>query len=55
MKKTVLLITAICAIMIVGVQTGSAQSKKKTNAEWKKILTPNQYYIMVESGTEALQ
>ena len=24
----------------------------KTPAEWKKTLTPNQYYIMVESGTE---
>ena len=24
----------------------------KTPAEWKKILTPNQYFIMVESGTE---
>jgi peptide-methionine (R)-S-oxide reductase len=52
MKKTILLITAICAIMVVGVQTGSAQSKKKTNAEWKKILTPDQYEIMVERGTE---
>src|SRR5579864_30542 len=52
MKRTVLLITAICAMMIVGVQTGSAQSKKKTNAEWKKILTPDQYEIMVQRGTE---
>jgi len=24
----------------------------KAPAEWKKVLTPNQYYIMVESGTE---
>jgi peptide-methionine (R)-S-oxide reductase len=52
MKKTILIITAICAIMVVGVQTGNAQSKKKTNAEWKKILTPDQYEIMVERGTE---
>jgi peptide-methionine (R)-S-oxide reductase len=52
MKKTILLITAICAMMIVGVQTGSAQSKKKTNAEWKKILTADQYEIMVQRGTE---
>lgn len=52
MKKAILLITAICAIIVVGVQTGSAQSKKKTNAEWKKILTPDQYEIMVQRGTE---
>jgi len=52
MKKTILLITAICAIIVVGAQTGSAQSKKKTNAEWKKILTPDQYEIMVQRGTE---
>ena len=33
-------------------QTGSAQSKRKSAAEWKKTLTPNQYEIMVEKGTE---
>lgn len=38
----------------------SAQSKKKnetfpitkTEAEWKEILTPKQYFIMIEKGTE---
>lgn len=28
------------------------RSKSKTAAEWKKILTPNQYEIMVNRGTE---
>ncbi len=36
---------------------GNAQSKKtykvsKTNKEWKKLLTPKQYYILREAGTE---
>src|SRR5580693_5591984 len=52
MKKIVLFTTAIVALVFIGVQTGSAQSKKKTNAEWKKVLTPDQYGIMVERGTE---
>lgn len=37
--------------------SGNAQSKKihkvsKTNKEWKKLLTPIQYYVLRESGTE---
>ena len=27
-------------------------SEAKTPSDWKKILTPNEYYIMVEKGTE---
>src|SRR6201987_3273483 len=34
-------------------QQDPKRPKSKTPAEWKKVLTPNQYYIMVESGTEA--
>lgn len=52
MKKLTLFITALCAIMVIGAQAGNAQSKKKTNAEWKKILTADQYEIMVNRGTE---
>lgn len=53
MKKLMTLIAAICVITAFGIQPGNAQSKKKSAAEWKKILTPNQYEIMVEKGTEA--
>ena len=52
MKKLTLFITALCAIMVIGIQNSSAQSKKKTDAEWKKILTADQYQIMVNRGTE---
>lgn len=31
---------------------GPKRPKAKTAAEWKKLLTPDQFYIMVESGTE---
>ena len=30
----------------------STNSKKKTEAEWKEILTPEQYYILREKGTD---
>ncbi|OAD45083.1 peptide-methionine (R)-S-oxide reductase MsrB [Polaribacter atrinae] len=37
-------------------QTPSKEKKtyriEKTNAEWKKVLTPKQYYILREAGTE---
>ncbi len=61
MKKSVLTILLLSVIMIFGCQQSKSQQIKqynpkrkmsKTPAEWKKILTANQYYIMVESGTE---
>lgn len=52
MKKITIILIAICSITAFGVQTGNAQSKKKSNAEWKKVLTTDQYAIMVERGTE---
>src|SRR5471030_1217262 len=50
--KKILLIIALLATGIFGLQHTTAQSKKKSAAEWKKALTPNQYEIMVERGTE---
>jgi len=52
MKKIVLLVTAIFAILAFSTQNSNAQSKKKSAAEWKKILTADQYEIMVNRGTE---
>jgi peptide-methionine (R)-S-oxide reductase len=51
MKKTLIIIT-LCVSAIFSLQHITAQSKKKSAAEWKKILTPAQYEIMVERGTE---
>lgn len=62
MKKSVLIILLLSVIVTFGcVQSKGQQIKQydskrkmsKTPAEWKKILTPDQYHIMVESGTEA--
>jgi len=61
MKKSILTVIILCVITAFGCQQSSGQQLKKydpkrkmskTPAEWKKTLTPNQYYIMVESGTE---
>jgi len=54
MKKIILLL-AICAAALLSVYYSNAQGKRRLSkpaSEWKKVLTPNQYYIMVESGTE---
>ena len=61
MKKSILAIIILSVFTAFGCQQSSGQVKKydpkrkmsKTPAEWKKILTPNEYNIMVESGTEA--
>ena len=59
MKKLVLSIIAISVVAVLGCQHINGQSKPdpnrpkaKTAEEWKQILTPNQYFIMVNSGTE---
>ena len=60
MKKSILTMILLSVFLAFGCQQGIGQAKKfdpkrsksKTPAEWKKLLTPNQYFIMVESGTE---
>lgn len=60
MKRSVLSIMILAIIGLMSCQSSDAQNtkilqnrpKSKTPAEWKKILTPNQYEIMVNRGTE---
>src|SRR6187402_3491732 len=56
MKKSILAVAILFIITALGCQNSNGQSTKrklsKPAAEWKKVLTPNQYHIMVESGTE---
>lgn len=61
MKKSILALLLLGMLTSFGCQLSTGQQLKKydpkrkmskTPAEWKKILTPNQYHIMVESGTE---
>ncbi len=52
-------LTALLSLIIVASACTAQQSKKqnfpkgKTEAEWKKALTPSQFEIMVKRGTEA--
>ncbi len=58
MKRTILLLLSVMALSC----TGKAQQSKgnkdkmytvsKTNAEWRKLLTPEQFYILRQEGTE---
>ena len=53
MRKLVILFLLIVTVST----TVSAQKKKKypinkTNSEWKQLLTPKQYYVLREAGTE---
>ena len=60
MKKVINVLAMAMLIAFCGCQYSNGQTSKltkgrpksKTDAEWKKILTPDQYYIMVERGTE---
>lgn len=58
MKKNVLLIQTIILFLLISVfsfgQTGDSTivKMKKTNEEWTKLLTPLQYNILRENGTE---
>lgn len=59
MKKLIAPISALCFLMALGCQQMNGQSNQQSKdklskpaAEWKKQLTDNQYYIMVDRGTE---
>jgi peptide-methionine (R)-S-oxide reductase/peptide methionine sulfoxide reductase msrA/msrB len=56
MKKSILAIIMLSILTAFGCQRSDGQNTQrklsKPAAEWLKILTPNQYHIMVESGTE---
>jgi len=56
MKRSIFALILIGAFALFGCQSHAQNNEKrpmaKTDAEWKKILTANQYYIMVEKGTE---
>ena len=56
MKRSILAIAILFVVTAFGCQNSSGQVDKrklsKPAEEWKKTLTPNQYHIMVESGTE---
>lgn len=61
MKKLISVLALTLLIAFCGCQFSNGQTqnknqpkrpKAKTDAEWKKLLTDNQYYILVERGTE---
>lgn len=56
MKRSVLSIAILFAVTAIGCQnTNGQQNNKRLSkpaAEWKKMLSPDAYHIMVESGTE---
>ncbi|SDF77348.1 peptide-methionine (R)-S-oxide reductase MsrB [Mucilaginibacter sp. P25] len=56
MKTLILTVIALSILTALGCQNTNGQDTKrklsKPAAEWKKVLTSNQYHIMVESGTE---
>lgn len=56
MKTLILTAIALSILIAFGCQNTNGQDAKrklsKPAGEWKKVLTSNQYHIMVESGTE---
>ena len=54
MKKLILLLFAITFQSCHSQNKETMEPKvKKTDAEWKKQLTPEQYYVLRQNGTEA--
>lgn len=57
MIRVILLSSLLLLLSCVGnAQQGTKNDKKyaieKTNSEWKKLLTPKQYFVLREAGTE---
>jgi methionine-R-sulfoxide reductase len=56
MKRSIFAVVILYVLTAFGCQNSNGQDAKrklsKPAAEWQKILTPDQYHIMVESGTE---
>lgn len=60
MRRTILQKTLVLSLWVLGAAAwfllggGNSMNKKlaRTDAEWRKILTPEQYHIMRQKGTE---
>ena len=51
MKSSILLLI-VSISLTVNAQTQKKYNVSKPNSEWKKLLSPQQYYILREAGTE---
>jgi len=51
-KLVVLFLLAITVSTTLNAQNKKKYAVNKTNSEWKKLLTPKQYYVLREAGTE---
>lgn len=51
-KLVVLFLLTITVSTTVNAQNKKKYAVDKTNSEWKKLLTPKQYFILREAGTE---
>ena len=53
MKQIILIATILCCMPVAAQNTNNMEDKiSKTEAEWKAILTPQEYYVLREKGTD---